>query len=126
VGREGRIGEKWGKEIKEKGIQLMTSCREIKGTHNIVVATVSMLKEIINNTEWNTAKYETYSQLLHQLRQHVFILLRQQKMLISIYLFSNLISIKFFYESTLLILLIVGSIFQRFDGYYHTKRKVPD
>ncbi|KYN39071.1 Translation initiation factor eIF-2B subunit beta [Trachymyrmex septentrionalis] len=29
---------------------------EIKGTHNIVVATISVLKEIINNTHWNTAK----------------------------------------------------------------------
>ncbi|KAG7190640.1 hypothetical protein KM043_006722 [Ampulex compressa] len=29
---------------------------QIKGTYNIVVATISTLKEIINNTEWNTAK----------------------------------------------------------------------
>lgn len=37
----------------------MLSCREIKGTHNIVVATISVFKEIVNNTEWNTAKYES-------------------------------------------------------------------
>ncbi|XP_076241316.1 eukaryotic translation initiation factor 2B subunit beta [Calliopsis andreniformis] len=29
---------------------------DIKGTYNIVVATISVLKEIINNTEWTTAK----------------------------------------------------------------------
>lgn len=29
---------------------------DIKGTHNIVVATVSMLKDIINNSKWSSAK----------------------------------------------------------------------
>lgn len=50
----------------------MLSCREIKGTHNIVVATISVLKEIINNTEWNTAKYvNRYCKLLHHPRGHI-------------------------------------------------------
>lgn len=34
--------------------------REIKGAHNIVVATISLFKELISNTEWNTAKYDSF------------------------------------------------------------------
>jgi len=43
---------------KKNKFEYAIFCREIKGTHNIVVATISVLKEIINNTHWNTAKYE--------------------------------------------------------------------
>lgn len=41
---------------------------DIKGTYNIVVATILVLKEIINNTEWTTAKY-----LSHFFHIHVYI-----------------------------------------------------
>ncbi|KAL6260212.1 hypothetical protein P5V15_007747 [Pogonomyrmex californicus] len=44
--------------INESVLQLIDNIhhKEIKGTHNIVVATISVLKEIINNIEWSTAK----------------------------------------------------------------------
>jgi len=56
---------------RKREIQLIPFRREIKGTHNIVVATISMLKEIINNTEWDTAKYELLLKLLHHSWQHL-------------------------------------------------------
>jgi len=44
--------------VNEGVLKLINSIHygEIKGTYNIVVATISVLKEIINNTEWRTAK----------------------------------------------------------------------
>ncbi|XP_077274754.1 eukaryotic translation initiation factor 2B subunit beta [Temnothorax americanus] len=46
------------KDVNEGVVKLINSIHygEIKGTHNIVVATISVLKEIVNATEWNTAK----------------------------------------------------------------------
>ncbi|KAL0104818.1 hypothetical protein PUN28_016452 [Cardiocondyla obscurior] len=45
-------------DVNESVLKLINDIHygEIKGTHNIVVATVSTLKEIINNAKWNTAK----------------------------------------------------------------------
>ncbi|XP_078033423.1 eukaryotic translation initiation factor 2B subunit beta [Augochlora pura] len=44
--------------IHESVLKLIDDIRygDIKGTYNIVVATMSVLKEIINNSEWTTAK----------------------------------------------------------------------
>lgn len=46
------------KKVNESVLKLVNRIHygDIKGTYNIVLATISVLKEIINNTEWNTAK----------------------------------------------------------------------
>lgn len=46
------------KNIQESVLKLIKNIKygEIKSTYDIVVATVSVLKEIITNSEWNTAK----------------------------------------------------------------------
>ncbi|XP_011268100.2 translation initiation factor eIF-2B subunit beta [Camponotus floridanus] len=45
-------------KINESVLKLINNIHygDVKGTYNIVLATISVLKEIINNTEWNTAK----------------------------------------------------------------------
>ena len=52
------VGKK-DEDINEGVLKLINDIHygDIKGTHNIVVATISILKDIIINTEWTTAKH---------------------------------------------------------------------